>query len=256
MAYYNYYPIVTDEQFAEVLATDKGIREAHFSIGFDFPGRRGKFFFNPIRAHRHGTGCDAGKFEITPEQQVKADELYAVKKSEALAKANTVGILTFVTMGADYATNIPDGLGNYRIRATFCDKKGHKWFVEVNPDRAGMDQKGFHGSWTDVTFEEDEQARFERETDAIIEKYGDSGRVPNLEWNRRKWPEQRHGYIGDFYASCMLCGKPVTYKPSEGRKFTGNDLRVWINKTFGCNYKEFYLDRHFLNCQDYVSRCV
>lgn len=259
---YQDYPVLSAEQFAEVLSTDKGINYSHFSHGYSLGNSTdGKMFFDPIHKHDAHVWGSQNSFKITDEQQAQADAIFLEKKAAALAQAQQLGTLTFVARGGDYNTTIIGGLGNHRICAKFMDKKGHKWFLEVHPiwstNGDPDDSKGFYGQWVDLTFEEEEQARFDRETRALIEKYGDDKNVPSWAWhNSRKWPEQRHGHIGDYYDGCTIGGKPLKHQGTNGRKFTANDLRVWINKTFGCNYKSLQLDRYFLTNEDFISSCI
>lgn len=238
---YQDYPTLSEQEFSEVLQSDRGVREAHFSHGYQLrQGISGKVFFDPIHKHNLYVFGSKNEYKITPEQQAKADKLYALKKAEAVKKALVRGALTLVTMGSDY-DGPEDCIRNYRVRTYFLNKKGRKYFIEIGPGGEGS----FTGVFVDCTFEEGENERFRKERTELIEKFGAYNKIPIKVLASLKQPRQRTIRIGE----CPNAKSP------KGRKFTFNDVRVWINATFDCNFKTLEVDRYFLSCNDYVSKC-
>ena len=134
---------------------------------------------------------------------------------------------------------VKGGIGNYRIRTTFKDKTGHVWFIEIHPrynkSHNGDDSLGFYGEVYDVSWNDQAMKEYTERYDALIEKYGGWWKAPTNE--RPHLPMTR-------------------YERVESKElFTYSSVLAWVNRRFKTDYKELFLERYFLNCDDVISEC-
>ena len=229
------YQILTDEMFRDMMQSDKGIREARYAIGY------GRWLNGESVTDGHYVDWPdyRSKWEISEEQMSKAKERFEQRKAEVMERVSKPGVLCFHAMGMDYEPTVEDGIGNYRIRANFKDKTGHEWFIELHPHRDwninADESKGAWGEVYDTARNAAEKKAYEDERERVLEKYGTWWKIPT---NERPHCPMTH------YENIEAAG-PFTY---------GNILS-WINHRFGTDYKELYLERYFLECDDTISEC-
>lgn len=228
------YKQLTDEMFRDMMQSDKGIREARYATGYgrwvDGKSVTDGHYVNWPRWEKH---------EISEAQMAEAKRRFEERKAQVMEYVSAKGVLCFHAMGMDYEPTEEDGIGNYRIRATFKDKTGHVWFVEIHPKRnERSDAEEGNGFWGEV-YDESGNARAMKEYndryDALMEKYGSWWKAPTNE--RPHLPMTKYERI------------------ESGELFTYASVLAWVNKRFKTDYKELYLERHFLECDDTNSEC-
>lgn len=229
------YQRLTDEMFRDMMQNDKGIREARYATGY------GRWFNGESVTDGHYVNWPdyRSKWEISEEQMDEAKERFEERKEEVMELVSANGVLCFHAMGMDYEPTIEDGIGNYRIRANFKDKTGHDWFVELHPcrdEKVDADEsKGAWGEVYDTGRNKAEEKAYNDERKRVLEKYGSWWKIPTNE--RPNCPFYH-------YENVEVAG-PFTY---------GNILE-WINNRFKTDFKELYLERYFLDCDDTNSEC-
>lgn len=229
------YPVLADEMFREMMSTDKGIREANFARGY------GRWGDGRIITDGHYVEWpdSRSKWEISEGQMTEASERFEARKAEVVEHCRTRGVLTWIAMGMNYAPTEADGIGNHRIRTTFKDKTGHVWFIEIHPTydkhRRGSDSLGFWGEVYDVSWNEAAKAAYKAKHDALMAKYGHWWSIPAAE---------RVVMPGTKYERVHVDGL-----------FTFGNVLSWVNVKFGADYKEMFLERYFLGCDDIISEC-
>lgn len=228
------YPILTDEMFRDMMQSDKGIREARYSTGY------GRWVNGESVTDGHYVNWPRWeKHEISDEQMAEAKERFEQRKAETIDYCSRPGVLTWHRMGGDYKPTIEDGIGNYRIRTTFKDKTGHVWFIEIHPrynkSHNGDDRLGFYGEVYDVSWNDQAMKDYTERYDAMIEKYGSWWKAPTNE--RPVLPMTK-------------------YERVESKElFTYASVLAWVNRKFKTDYKEMFLERYFLECDDVISEC-
>lgn len=229
------YPILTDEMFRDMMQSDKGIREARYATGY------GRWLNGESVTDGHYVNWPdyRSKREISEEQREFAMQRFEERKAETMEYCSKKGILTWHRMGGDYTPTVDDGIGNYRIRTTFKDKTGHVWFIEIHPrydkQMRGSDTLGFYGEVYDVSWNDQAMKEYTERYDALMEKYGSWWKSPT---NERP-------------------ALPMTkYERIESKElFTYASVLAWVNAWFKTDYKEMFLERYFLNCDDVISEC-
>ena len=211
--------------FSAMMEEDKWIREAAFALGYC------DRYFHQI-GHYVDFPSSKEKHDISEDQIRRAKEVFSARKAELLARATAPGVLTFVCMGGDYQSTIPDGVGNYRIRAYFLDADSRLQFIELHPHYRHPDPDdslGFYGDWTDKAFEDEEQERYEREVAALQAQLGARWFLRTPADKRPEHPRQRHGNL------------QVNDLP-----FTPGGILEYVNKTYHTHYKEVFISRYIL----------
>ena len=229
------YPILTDEMFREMMSSDAGIREARYANGY------GRWLNGAIATDGYYVNWPdyRSKWEISEEQREFAMQRFEERKAETMEYCSQQGVLTWHRMGMDYKPTIEDGIGNYRIRTIFKDKTGHVWFIEIHPlynkSHNGDDRLGFYGEVYDVSWNEQAMKEYNERYDALMEQYGSWWKAPT---NERP-------------------ALPMTkYERVESKElFTYASVLAWVNMKFKTDYKEMFLERYFLNCDDVISEC-
>lgn len=229
------YPALADKMFREMMSTDKGIREAHFARGY------GRWVDGESVTEGYCVEWPdfRSRWEISEGQLTEARERFAARKAEVVEFCRTRGVLTWHAMGMDYEPTEEDGIGNFRIRTTFADKSGHVWFIEIHPhydkQMRGSDSHGFWGEVYDVSWNKAAKAGYEAKRAALLEKYGYWWRIPATE---------RVVMPGTKYERVDRAGL-----------FTFGAVLAWVNAKFGTDYKQMFLERYFLGCDDIISEC-
>lgn len=228
------YAILTDEMFRDMMQSDKGIREARYAIGY------GRWLNGESVTDGHYVNWPRWqKYEISEGQMAEAKDRFEERKAEVMELVSAKGVLCFHAMGMDYEPTIEDGIGNYRIRTTFKDKTGHVWFIEIHPrynkSNNGDDRLGFYGEVYDVSWNDQAMKDYTKRYDALMEKYGG--------WWKAPTNERPH--------------LPMTkYERIESKElFTYASVLAWVNRKFKTDYKEMFLERYFLECDDVISEC-
>lgn len=228
------YPILTDEMFRDMMQSDKGIREARYSTGY------GRWVNGESVTDGHYVNWPRWeKHEISDEQMAEAKERFEQRKAETIAYCSQPGVMTWHAMGGNYEPTIEDGIGNYRIRTNFKDETGHVWFIEIHPlygkNQSGDDRLGFYGEVYDVSWNDQAMKDYTERYDALMEKYGGWWKAPTNE--RPNLPMTKYERIESK--------EPFTYA----------SVLAWVNRKFKTDYKEMFLERYFLNCDDVISEC-
>lgn len=228
------YPILTDEMFRDMMQSDKGIREARYSTGY------GRWVNGESVTDGHYVNWPRWeKHEISDEQMAEAKERFEQRKAETIAYCSQPGVMTWHAMGGNYEPTIEDGIGNYRIRTNFKDKTGHVWFIEIHPrynkSHNGDDRLGFYGEVYDVSRNDQAMKDYTERYDAMMKKYGSWWKSPTNE--RPALPMTKYELI------------------ASNELFTYASVLAWVNRKFKTDYKEMFLERYFLNCDDVISEC-
>ena len=228
------YPILTDEMFREMMQSDKGIREARYAVGY------GRWLNGESVTDGHYVNWPRWeKHEISEAQMAEAKRRFEERKAEVMERVSAKGVLCFHAMGMDYEPTVEDGIGNYRIRTTFKDKTGHVWFIEIHPlynkQMRGDDRLGFYGEVYDVSWNKQAMKDYNDRYDALMEKYGSWWKAPTNE--RPHLPMTRYERI------------------DSPELFTYASVLAWVNRMFKTDYKEMFLERYFLECDDTLSEC-
>lgn len=237
---FNGNPILTNEEFQELISTDKGLREARYPIGYQMNiGSKGTGKYVNCPNYNHIR-------DITPEQHETACILYEQKRQEWLQKIAPAGILTFVTMGGDFPPKIENGIGNYRIRTYFLDKNNNKWFIELHPHYGpkfpnekwteGDEKLGFYGEWVDCTYEEQEEKRFLQEREKLASEYGDWSKVPFKVSSQVIYPRQKHGRM------------------ESKNTFTPKGILEYINQEYKTEFDQLFVERYFLSPDELLCK--
>ena len=228
------YPILTDEMFREMMQSDKGIREARYAVGY------GRWLNGESVTDGHYVNWPRWeKHEISEAQMAEAKRRFEERKAEVMERVSAKGVLCFHAMGMDYEPTVEDGIGNYRIRTTFKDKTVHVWFIEIHPlynkQMRGDDRLGFYGEVYDVSWNKQAMKDYNDRYDALMEKYGSWWKAPTNE--RPHLPMTRYERI------------------DSPELFTYASVLAWVNRMFKTDYKEMFLERYFLECDDTLSEC-
>ena len=225
------YPELTEQMFQEMMSTDEGIHEGATAVPYCDRNSR-------LIGHYVNWPSYKNKHEISREQINRAKERFQERKEEEMVKAQRLGVLTFHAMGCDYEPKIDGGIGNHRIRARFCDKKGNEWFIEIHPnhdENCEPTEKGFWGEVYDKTYEMNAESDYIRKRKELEEKYGVWWKVPKAD-------------------------RPSSYfvkyeRINPGVDFTASGVLDWLNSRYQTDYKEFYLERYFLRPDETLSKC-
>lgn len=228
----SWYPKLTDEMFREMMMTDEGIHEVATAVRYCDRNSR-------LIGHYVNWPSYKNKYEISREQINRAKERFQERKEEEMMKAQKLGVLTFHAMGCDYEPKIDGGIGNHRIRARFCDKRGNEWLIEIHPnhDPESIEptERGFWGEVYDKTYEMNAESEYIRKRKELEEKYGEWWKVPKA--------DRPNPYF-------------VKYERIEsGEEFTACGILGFVNRRYNTDYKEFYLERYFLRYDETLSRC-
>lgn len=219
--------------FAEMMKSDKGIREAHFPVTYcdKFSNKIGEYVLWPNYEK---------KWDISPEQKKVADEIFAKRRERQIAKASRPGVLCLITMGCEFRSNLEGGIGNYRVRGRFYDKSGNRWFVEFatwyKKNSTEPDENQLFGEIVDETFNEKAEERFRSEYEKVKAKYGSVYLTPINEV-----PEHPAYWCEHFR--------------EESFPYTRKGIIDFINKRFGTDFTELHIEEYFFDSDTIVSKC-
>ena len=152
----------------------------------------------------------------------------------------TPGLLIFKAMGMDYTPTTQNGIGCYRIRTNFADKNGHEWFIELHPyygkNHKGDDTLGFYGDWYDISYEKEENERWEKEINALEKKYSTWDKAPWGERNEIKFPKQKNGSF------------------ESKLQYTHEGIIQYINEEFNAAYDQLIVKREMFDLNEIMCK--
>ena len=227
---FNGNPILTAEEFTNLISTDKGLRIARFSLGYQTTSKTAAGYYV------HWPSWDNVR-DITDEQRETARQRYEQRREEVRQEQAQPGTVFIVTMGGDYAPTIPGGIGNHRVRVQFIDKRGDLRGVEFCPfwSKAGSpdESKGFTFDRWNKSEDERKSAHYSKEWARLEKKY--KGRIIP------------HDKRPDF---------PMTYADRgtvDDLPFTAAGVLAWFEREHGLKFKRVYIDRYFFSCDEITS---
>ena len=232
---------LSESEFNELASTDRGLREMRYP--YKYQRSDDKRLSGMYVNYKHYENVR----EFSEDQHKRATELYEKKHIERIEESKQKGVLTFVGMGCEFTPNLPDGIGNYRIRCFFIDKKGETLFLEIhphyNPKNDGVNDRGFYGELVYHEQNELNSRRYCELADNYNEKYG-------RHWWLKISTEQREELDNLQH---------YRYERIESaNNFTESGILAYVNGRFGTDFKSILYDYCFLNHDDIQfnpSRC-
>ncbi len=224
MAKFSFYgnPILTAEEFNEMLSNDKQLREIRYAIGYRHePDHESRYHVN-----YKWDECR----DVSPEQMETARQRYEERREEVRKKYAKPGTLFIVTMGGDWTPRTPDDIANYRVRAQFIDNAGDLRGVEFDT----WSGNGFTWSRWNRSEEERKNTRFNKEWARLEKKYK-GGFIPF---------EERPEF-------------PMTYADRgtvEDLPYTTAGVLAWFEREQGMKFDRVYIDRYFFSSGEITSK--
>lgn len=227
-------PVLTDTEFNNMISTDKGLREARYCGGYcDKHGRQKGHYVNwPSYMDVH---------DITDDQRAIALQRFEERREEIRREYAVPGTLFIVTMGGDYEPTTEGGIGNYRVRILFRDRKGDvrgcefrgHWRSAATPDES----TGFTFDRWNISERERQEKAYSGRMAELEQKYGKGKFIPFEE--RPEWP-MSYAERGD-----------VTNLP-----FTGKGITRWLARVYKVRFDRVHIDRYFFNCDEIISEPI
>ena len=224
MAKFSFYgnPVLTADEFNEMLSNDKQLREMRYAIGYR-------------KEPSHETGHHVNyKWDecrdITPDQMEAARIRYEERREEVRKKYAKPGTLFIVTMGSDYKPATPDDIANYRVRAQFIDNAGDLRGVEFS-------------TWSGHGFTWDRWNRSETERN-------------NAHYNKEMARLEKK-YKGGFIPFKERPAFPMTYADrgtAEDLPYTTAGALAWFEREMQMKFDRVYIDRYFFACDEITSK--
>jgi hypothetical protein len=176
------------------------------------------------------------EYKVTDEQ-IKLAEIERQRAKKQTVKDNK-GKLMFVGMGCTYEPRYKDDVCNHRIRTSFTNAEGKKYFIELGTGN-GHQMRCDHSVDRDLEYEYEEiVANLRKERDSV-KRYSD------------EWDElclQIDKYTKQVY---------YNYQGLEHKgdlpKYTLQNVLNLVNKYFNCNFKEIVIDNYNVSTEDYTS---
>lgn len=208
---------LTEEMFRELITQDSWI--SLLAKPTECHDQHGRF--------KHYRTCSYPVEYIVTEEQIRTAQERQEQRKKELIEGIKPGELVFVSMGCDYPTDNPDGVGNHRIRCHFTDGHGRTLFIELC--RAARTEVFYVDAVEDIHLEE---------------QY----RQDCLEVVRHNTETRR-----------MNAHKPMPsqyYRLQVGRNEvipgTWPAVVKFINRHFNCSYTSARKIDHFVYIDDYV----
>jgi hypothetical protein len=232
---------LSEEEFNELASTDRGLREMRYP--YKYQRSDDKRLTGMYVTYKHYENVR----EFSEEQHKRATELYEKKRLAHLEETKQRGVLTFVGMGMEFEPTLPNGIGNYRIRCFFIDKKGETFFMEIHPyyneKRNGCNERGFYG---EIGFKSLDDRNFARYNE-LCEKY--ERELGKWWWNRIT--HEQHEELENLHF-------PKYERIESGKPFTEEGILDYVNGRFGTDFKSILYDYCYLGHDDIQfnpSRC-
>lgn len=215
--------VLTAEEFATMLQTDKGIREARYCLGY-------KATSDTATGHYVNWPSWDNVRDITDEQREAARVRFEERREEVRKKYAKSGTLFIVTMGGDYTPRTPDDIANYRVRAQFIDNAG---------DLRGVEFSTWKGDG--FTFDRWNRSEEERNNDRYTKE------MARLEKK----------YKGAFIPFEERPEFPMTYADRGTVKdlpYTTAGVLAWFEREQGMKFDRVYIDRFFFSSGEITSK--
>lgn len=196
---------LTDQKFQEIYTDPKFRNEVAFA---------GTCLDKYSNFSHYKTISHPVEYIVTKEHIKLAQIEYERAKAEKI-KSIQKGTIVFIRMGSTYKERFKGDICNHRIRTTFKNTAGHRFFVEFS---SNMNDEGFH-----CTFSQDIE-REERQEKGIFDNQ-------------------------PYHPSKQLERKTFT------QQFSDKNLLSLINREFDCNYTHLEVDKYTLRPDDYISEC-
>lgn len=166
---------------------------------------------------------------IVTEQQMQVAKERAEQRKQELIEGVKPGELVFVSMGCDYSSEMPDAVGNERIRCRFIDGKGRTLFIELC--HAAMTEDFYVNAVVDIQLEE----QYRRDYWEVVEH------------NKKTLNRNDYKPIPSVYYRLHIDYNK--YIPG-----TWKSILQFINDNFHCNYTSARKIDHFVYIDDYVCK--
>lgn len=178
-------------------------------------------------------------YKVTEEQIKEAKKEQAKAKKEAIE--NVKNKLVFVAMGSSYEPRYKDDVCNHRIRTSFLNAEGKKYFIEFGRGRENEIR-------IDHAIDKDLQNHYNIKLDKVrdeIQKRGGFNAVPRTGILMSDYTK----YQGQpYYNFRGLERMPIT------EAYTLQNLLTIVNENFNCNFKDIEVDNYNLSSDDFVCK--
>jgi hypothetical protein len=220
--------ILTEDKFKEIYSSKKfrnNVAFAHKSCD-----KEGNF--------KHFESCSYPiRYIVSEQQKLVANKLREVEKAKTLSEIGNK--LVFVGMGCDF--NAPDGyMNNHRVRTTFLNSDGHKYFIELGTYRIQSRM------WCDYSIDEVLREYHEKKVSECSEKM-EAVKKFSDEWHRlvkerQEWHRQPYYNFGGIERAGDL------------GEYTKENVLKLVNETFGCKFTVVEIDEYDLSPDDFICK--
>lgn len=166
---------------------------------------------------------------IVTEQQMQVAKERAEQRKQELIEGVKPGELVFVSMGCDYSSEMPDAVGNHRIRCRFTDGNGRTLFIELC--RAARTEGFYVDAVEDIQLEE----QYRQDCLEVVKH-----NTKTLSMNAHKPMPSQYYRLHFDYNKCIQGTWPAIVE--------------FINDNFHCNYTSARKIDHFVYIDDYVCK--
>lgn len=221
---------LTNEQFQDIYTSEKFRNEV--ATAHKCMAKESKF--------SHFESCSYPiRYKVTEEQINEAKRVKEESKKKAIK--NVANKLVFVAMGGDYEPRYNDDVCNHRIRTTFLNPEGKKFFIEFGRGREDEIR-------IDHSIDRDLQNYYEKQSSNVRDEINRNGGFHKVAQSDPLMLDYKK-YQGQPYQN---------YKGLERinltEKYTLQNLLKLVNENFECNFKEIEVDKFNLSPDDFTCK--
>ena len=211
---------LTNKEFKKIIKDDSRLHEMTF----------------PIKTQmKDGSARLETRYNIITESQLKMAQRQYEKRRREIMSTTIPGVLIGVASGSSCDKELNNAVGYHRIVATFKNKEGKAFWIDLQ--RCFNKPKGF---FMDMAKDLEKEAEYERICKEIHE------------YNKDKQPAFRKSYPDQFY---YLDREAYNNGPNIEMPFTKENVLVYINSRFKCDYKDITVYSGIITSDEVTSIC-